>query len=680
MVMTLVASVGYWQMGSVPRLQQFGGLTWNIIAPSVMALIATHGTPLILALVSMILVLALLWVAIHHPYGPRWKPIPIWLTGVALLITSAFTGHREINHEPWFLAARLFRTDLDASTLLSESAQHVEARFFKEYHKKLSETEKAPRYPDIYNLLRGSNVIWVVMESMRAKDVPLYGGTADMPHTIEASKHMLLLRNLYSQDPRSTKAYAQMDMGRFSLLSWDSYSNNIPWMFPDEGLASHLTRMGYSTATLVNGDGSYDNHQFFQEQHGYQKVLYRQALNPGSSGADDLKLLEKAKQEIAGLDKPFYMMVWPIQTHHPYGREHWSGHGKKTRADHQEPQKFVQSDYTRYLTSLQEADDWFGRLLAMLKSDGLLDQTTIIVTGDHGEAFREHESGNVFHGNGVYEESVHIPGFIYNTKINGLHEDNRYLRLLDIPASILHIASEDRYILNDGRSIFKNYKNTIPIYLFNSWVGAIGIIDEERKFWRRTYFPDQVFSASMESIQKDPAKERQHTTVEQNTDLQDLLGKWEAAMMTRSARLLNQNSGKTPPLHDIIRVYCDDGNGFREEHKSLTSFNGLSGEVVININNDCQALRLAPIRSTIIPKSAQLKFSIDNLEIIENNTPKKLEDTNNVFKNDIEIFNDDDFFITGESPYLDYKIDAVNHHIESISFKIEYAWEYTKSN
>ena len=678
MVMTLVASIGYWQMSAVPRLQQFGGLTWNIIAPSVMVLITTHGTALILALVSIILVLALLWAIIHHSQGLRWKLAPIWLAGVALLVASAFASRSKLNQEPWFLASKLLRTDLDSSALLSESARHAETRFFRKYHEKLSETEEAPRYPDIYNLLRGSNVIWVVMESMRAKDVPLYGGTADMPHTIQASKHMLLLKNLYSQDPRSTKAYAQMDMGRFSLLSWDSYSNNIPWMFPDEGLASHLARMGYSTATLVNGDGNYDNHQFFQEQHGYQTVLYRQALNPGSSGADDLKLLEKAKEEVAGLRKPFYMMIWPIQTHHPYGREHWSGHGKKTHTDHQETPKFGQADYARYLASLQQADDWFGRLLAMLESKGLIDQTTIIVTGDHGEAFREHESGNVFHGNGVYEESVHIPGFIYSTKINGLHEDERYMRLLDIPATILHMASEEHYILNDGRSIFKNYKNTIPIYLFNSWVGAIGIIHEGNKFWRRTYFHDQMFSASMESIRKDPAKERQHTTAEENTDLQELLNEWETAMMTRSARLLNQNAAGNPPLHDIIRIYCDDGNGFREERKSLASFSGLSGEVVIKIDSGCRALRLAPIHNTVIPENTRLKFDINDLKITGSDASWTLKDAKLIFQNDVEILNGDDFYITGQHPYLDYEFDIKNHHLENVSMKLEYAWEHTE--
>ena len=51
---------------------------------------------------------------------------------------------------------------------------------------------------------------------------------------------MVLLDHLYAQDPRSTKAFTQMDLGRFSLLSWDTYSNNIPWMFPEDGMASHL--------------------------------------------------------------------------------------------------------------------------------------------------------------------------------------------------------------------------------------------------------------------------------------------------------------------------------------------------------------------------------------------------------------------------------------------------------
>jgi arylsulfatase A-like enzyme len=52
-------------------------------------------------------------------------------------------------------------------------------------------------------------------------------------------------------------------------------------------------------------------------------------------------------------------------------------------------------------------DDQIVRLHDALKRMGLLDDTLIIVTSDHGEEFFEH--GKVGHGHSLYEELLHVP-------------------------------------------------------------------------------------------------------------------------------------------------------------------------------------------------------------------------------------------------------------------------------
>jgi arylsulfatase A-like enzyme len=52
--------------------------------------------------------------------------------------------------------------------------------------------------------------------------------------------------------------------------------------------------------------------------------------------------------------------------------------------------------------------DWgVGQVVHLLRKRGLLDNTLLIITSDHGEAFGEH--GYVFHSHAVYDEFVHIP-------------------------------------------------------------------------------------------------------------------------------------------------------------------------------------------------------------------------------------------------------------------------------
>jgi arylsulfatase A-like enzyme len=61
----------------------------------------------------------------------------------------------------------------------------------------------------------------------------------------------------------------------------------------------------------------------------------------------------------------------------------------------------------RYRASIAHADAQIGRVLRYLHHSGLLDETIVIVTSDHGEEFREH--GNIGHGVNLYEVSSHVP-------------------------------------------------------------------------------------------------------------------------------------------------------------------------------------------------------------------------------------------------------------------------------
>jgi arylsulfatase A-like enzyme len=65
-----------------------------------------------------------------------------------------------------------------------------------------------------------------------------------------------------------------------------------------------------------------------------------------------------------------------------------------------------------YLTALYDGeitynDVWFGHAVDDMTELGLLDDTLVVITADHGEQFFEHGRGG--HGIGVWEEEMHIP-------------------------------------------------------------------------------------------------------------------------------------------------------------------------------------------------------------------------------------------------------------------------------
>jgi len=60
-----------------------------------------------------------------------------------------------------------------------------------------------------------------------------------------------------------------------------------------------------------------------------------------------------------------------------------------------------------YDANLRWADWGLGEVVRLLRERGLLDNTLLVVTSDHGEAFGEH--GYINHALAVYDEFVHIP-------------------------------------------------------------------------------------------------------------------------------------------------------------------------------------------------------------------------------------------------------------------------------
>jgi arylsulfatase A-like enzyme len=60
-----------------------------------------------------------------------------------------------------------------------------------------------------------------------------------------------------------------------------------------------------------------------------------------------------------------------------------------------------------YDGEIRMADEYFGRLLDALSDRGLLDNTLVVLTSDHGEEFLEHRG--VAHGQTLYAELVRVP-------------------------------------------------------------------------------------------------------------------------------------------------------------------------------------------------------------------------------------------------------------------------------
>jgi arylsulfatase A-like enzyme len=92
----------------------------------------------------------------------------------------------------------------------------------------------------------------------------------------------------------------------------------------------------------------------------------------------------------------------------------------------------------RYLGEILYTDAMLGRLFDYLEASGLLNQTVIALTADHGEAFYDHQDYG--HGHSLYEEQIHIPLILWGPPIPQGARIDPPVALLDVLPTLLACA------------------------------------------------------------------------------------------------------------------------------------------------------------------------------------------------------------------------------------------------
>jgi arylsulfatase A-like enzyme len=94
---------------------------------------------------------------------------------------------------------------------------------------------------------------------------------------------------------------------------------------------------------------------------------------------------------------------------------------------------------TLYRYMVQHTDQRLGRMIEVLKETGRWENTVLIVTSDHGQAFGEH--GELFHLNGVVDSMLRIP-MIYRPVggVKGGRVGKGWASLVDIAPTVLRDA------------------------------------------------------------------------------------------------------------------------------------------------------------------------------------------------------------------------------------------------
>jgi arylsulfatase A-like enzyme len=260
------------------------------------------------------------------------------------------------------------------------------------------------------------NVIVIVLESVAARWTSLNGGPYDStPSLKRESANALVADNFYAHIGRSSNSLAAILLSTYPKLGFRDVTEEYPRL-PGTSLAALMRDRGYRTAFVTPSDLTWAEWNPFLEARGFGELtdLHRmKCSNPVSSwGLEDRCMVDSVIDFVSQPShRPFFVMGWTTQTHHPYEPTP----GVPVVPMRREPVP-DQWELDRYLTVLHETDRHLGRLFDALRQLKLDQDTVVIVAGDHGQAFG-YPHDTYIQGRTMYEEDVHVPLLVWYPRL-----------------------------------------------------------------------------------------------------------------------------------------------------------------------------------------------------------------------------------------------------------------------
>jgi len=328
------------------------------------------------------------------------------------------------------------------------------------------------------------NILLIAIDSIRADHMSCYGyPRLTTPHIDRFAEQAVLFEQTYSPHIPTTPAYASM------LTGMDCFSNQVvalrhagPLRPEVKTMAEIMREQGYNTTSVgFSGNPSSRGFDSYISYAGWGS--WRQGRSPKAQNLNEVTLPEL--ERLAADDKPWFMMLRHMDPHAPYlppePYERMFYHGNETDPSNRSmdpvmsfkpfrdffaswmPPGISDKDYViaQYDGAIAYMDAAMQSIFEALETLSLMDDTIVVINGDHGETLYDHECW--FDHHGIYDNVLYVPLIIrYPAKlppgrrVKGFNQHKdllpTLLELADIPQDAIDYPSELRF---DGQSLTK---------------------------------------------------------------------------------------------------------------------------------------------------------------------------------------------------------------------------------
>jgi glucan phosphoethanolaminetransferase (alkaline phosphatase superfamily) len=270
--------------------------------------------------------------------------------------------------------------------------------------------QKDPRY---WGKAKGSNILIVVLETTPARYLQIDGPLRDLPNLRQLRERSFVAANHFTTYPSTNRAMFSM------LSSW--YPSDL--MEEDEnlhpdlvapGIMRTLSGLGYNTANFgaSRWEGGMDAEMY--RSLGVQRLVFPRLQHPAFKHFNENRMIGWEARRVAldedvlrqldddlarqdGSQHPFADVFLPQISHFPLPQLDPALAGQDLAAQEH--------------AILVKEDGWIGQMLQALEQHHQLDNTIIVVTGDHGVRTRGEDAS--LPSGMIDEYSFHVPMMVY---------------------------------------------------------------------------------------------------------------------------------------------------------------------------------------------------------------------------------------------------------------------------
>jgi len=295
-------------------------------------------------------------------------------------------------------------------------------------------------------ILQGKNLIVIQFESL--ENVVLnesYYGQEITPNINKILKNSIYFPSIYEQVKDGNSADAELlfntsifpiSVGCTFLRFGENTYNSLP---------NILEKQNYTSIAIHGDNKEYWNRNIVYPALGFSKYITEEEFivrDTGGMGMLDSSLFKQSIIELLTINQPYYLYIITLTSHMPFEAARQVGELILTNED----------ETVDYVQTINYTDKCLGVFYQELKQRGLLENTALIIYGDHEGVHKYYDSKSLPSNDNKIPFIIHVPG------MQGLVVDTigGQIDLMPTLAYLLGISSEEFASTVMGRNLFNS--------------------------------------------------------------------------------------------------------------------------------------------------------------------------------------------------------------------------------